>query len=34
MNKDQLVDGPFGSNACYEQSFNQDGKDIKTWMCW
>ena len=33
MNKDQLVDGPFGSNACYEQSFNQDGKDIKTWMC-
>jgi len=33
MNKDRLVDGPFGSNACYEQTFEQDGKEIKTWMC-
>lgn len=33
MNKDTLVDGPFGSNACYEQTFEQDGKEIKTWMC-
>ena len=29
----KLVDGPFGSNACYEQSFEQDGKEIKTWLC-
>ena len=28
-----LVEGPFGSNACYEQSFEQDGKEIKTWLC-
>ena len=33
MNKDTLVEGPFGSNACYEQSFEQDGKEVKTWMC-
>lgn len=33
MNKDQLVEGPFGSNACYEQTFEQDGKEVKTWMC-
>lgn len=33
MNKDTLVEGPFGSNACYEQSFDQDGKEVKTWMC-
>ena len=33
MNKDQLVEGPFGSNACYEQSFEQDGQEIKTWLC-
>ena len=33
MNKDTLVDGPFGSNACYEQTFEQDGKEVKTWMC-
>ncbi len=31
--KDNLVEGPFGSNACYEQSFEQDGKEVKTWMC-
>lgn len=30
---DKLVEGPFGSNACYEQTFEQDGKEIKTWMC-
>ena len=29
----KLVDGPFGSNACYEQSFEQDGEEIKTWLC-
>lgn len=33
MNKDTLVNGPFGSNACYEQTFDQDGKEVKTWMC-
>ena len=33
LNQDQLVEGPFGSNACYEQTFNQDGKEIKTWLC-
>ena len=30
---DQLVEGPFGSNACYEQKFEQDGKEVKTWLC-
>ena len=29
----KLVDGPFGSNACYEQSFEQEGKEVKTWLC-
>ena len=29
----KLVNGPFGSNACYEQSFEQDGQEIKTWLC-
>ena len=29
----KLVEGPFGSNACYEQSFEQDGKEVKTWLC-
>jgi hypothetical protein len=33
INKDQLVEGPFGSNACYEQNFEQDGKQITTWLC-
>jgi len=28
-----LVKGPFGSNACYEQSFEQDGVEVKTWLC-
>ncbi len=30
MNKDQLVEGPFGSKAGYEQSFIQESKEIKT----
>ena len=33
INKDQLVEGPFGSNACYEQSFKHDGEDVTTWLC-
>ena len=33
MNKDQLVEGPFGSNACYEQSFIHENKEVKTWLC-
>jgi len=33
LNQDQLVEGPFGSNACYEQSFEQEGQHIKTWLC-
>ncbi len=31
--KDKLVEGPFGSNACYEQIFEQDGEKITTWLC-
>lgn len=30
---DKLVEGPFGSNACYEQTIEQDGQELKTWMC-
>lgn len=30
---DKLVDGPFGSNACYESTFEQDGQQITTWLC-
>ena len=33
INTDKLVDGPFGSNACYEQNFTQDGKEVTTWLC-
>ena len=33
LDKDKLVEGPFGSNACYEQSFEQQGQEIKTWLC-
>jgi hypothetical protein len=33
VDKDQLIEGPFGSNACYEQSFELDGQQIKTWLC-
>ena len=28
-----LVEGPFGSNACYEQSFEDNGQEVKTWLC-
>mgnify|MGYP000672253572 FL=1 len=30
---EKLVEGPFGSNACYEQSFEQEGQEVKTWLC-
>ena len=30
---DKLVTGPFGSDACYENTFEQDGQQITTWMC-
>lgn len=30
---DKLVEGPFGSNACYEQAIEQDGQQVTTWMC-
>ena len=33
LEQDQLVEGPFGSNACYEQTFEQQGQEIKTWLC-
>ena len=33
INKDQLVEGPFGSDACYEQTFEQNGQEVKTWLC-
>ena len=33
LEKDKLVEGPFGSNACYEQTFEQEGQEIKTWLC-
>ena len=33
INTDRLVEGPFGSNACYEQNFEQDGQQITTWLC-
>ena len=33
LEKDQLTEGPFGSNACYEQTFEKEGKEIKTWLC-
>ncbi len=35
MNTDQLVDGPFGSNACYEQVITDGNTNttITTWMC-
>tara|TARA_R110002050_G_scaffold290008_2_gene443263 strand:- start:1483 stop:1938 length:456 start_codon:yes stop_codon:yes gene_type:complete len=33
QNVDQLVQGPFGSNACYEQTFDSEGQEIKTWLC-
>jgi len=33
LDKDNMVEGPFGSNACYEQTFIQEGNEIKTWLC-
>ena len=33
LTKDRFVKGPFGSDACYEQTFEQDGKEVKTWLC-
>jgi len=30
MNKDNLIKGPFGSNACYE---NKVDDKVTTWMC-
>ena len=33
LDKDKLVEGPFGSDACYEQTFKQDGQDMPTWLC-
>ena len=33
MTQDKLTEGPFGSNACYEQTFEFEGKEITTWLC-
>ena len=33
LDKDKLVEGPFGSDACYEQTFDQDGQQMTTWLC-
>ena len=33
IDKDQLIEGPFGGNACYEQTFTNEGEEIKTWLC-
>lgn len=33
IDKDKLVQGPFGSDACYEQTFVQDGQQMTTWLC-
>ena len=33
LTKDRLVKGPFGSDACYEQTFQQEGKEVQTWLC-
>ena len=30
--KDNLVIGPFGGDACYEQKFEQNGEQITTWL--
>ena len=30
---EKFVEGPFGSNACLEQTFNQNGTEITTWLC-
>ena len=35
MDKDKLVDGPFGSNACYERTIvdGNTNETITTWLC-
>lgn len=35
MDKDKLVDGPFGSNACYERTIvdGNTNDTITTWLC-
>lgn len=33
IDKDSLVEGPFGSDACYMSSFEQEGETITTWLC-
>jgi|TARA_B100000683_G_C12502626_1_gene558066 hypothetical protein len=33
VSKDKLVQGPFGGNACYEQTFDKDGQEVTTWLC-
>lgn len=34
INTDKLVDGPFGSNACYEQVIpGENNSSITTWLC-
>ena len=35
MDKDKLVDGPFGSNACYERTIvdGNTNDTVTTWLC-
>ena len=33
INKDKLVEGPFGSDACYEQVIEANGEEVTTWLC-
>lgn len=33
IDKDKLVKGPFGSDACYESSFDNNGETVTTWLC-
>ena len=30
---EKFVEGPFGRNACLEQTFEQNGTEITTWLC-
>ena len=30
INKDKLVEGPFGSDACYEQVIEANGEEVTT----
>ena len=34
IDKDSLVEGPFGSNACYEQTFDQNGIEVLQYALW